>query len=264
MADKGLHPGVGHETRVFCWVLCAFLNGIFLASAHGASVQELLKEGDRLAQADEKFPESLKQAIEAYQQAVTVEPQNPLSHLRIARAYLALGDGLDNDALPWYERGEAAAERALSFKEDSAEAHFYLAANRGRAVNLRPFWKVSPGILADLEKHLLRAIELDPRHARALHMMAMVLHRTPGPLRMLLVGKKEQVEDYLKRAVAANPGYAYIEWSAAEYYRDAGRLEQARQHAQAVVAMTVPLDRRLWRQQYRPPAEAFLKTLAAP
>jgi tetratricopeptide (TPR) repeat protein len=250
--------------RIFCWLLCVFVNGNCLAFADAASVQELLNEGDRLAQADEKFPESLKQAIEVYKQALAVEPQNPLPQIRIARAYLALGDGLEKDVLPWYERGEAAAERALALKEDSAEAHFYLAANRGKAVNMRPFWKVSPGIVAELEKHLLRAIELDPRHSRALHMMAMLLDRTPGPLRMLLTGKKEQVEDYLKRAVAANPGYAYIEWSAAEYYREAGRSEQARQHAKVVVAMTAPLDRRLWQQQYRPAAEALLKTLAAP
>ena len=244
-------------------MLCVFLSGFSLPSAQVASVQDLLEQGDRLAQADEKFPESLKHAIGVYQQALTVEPQNPLSYLRMARAYLALGDGLANDALPWFERGELAAERALALKEDSAEAHFYLAANRGKALNLRPFWKVSPTAVADLEKHLQRAIDLEPRHGRALHMMGMLLDRTPGPLRLLLAGKKEQVEDYLKRAVAANPGYAYIEWSTAEYYRDAGRLEQARQHAQAVVAMAFPVDRRLWMQQYRPAAEAFLKTLAA-
>lgn len=244
-------------------IATALVLTVFVGSVLGATVQQLLEEGDRLAQADEKFPESLKQAIGVYQQALTVEPQNPLPYLRMSRTYLALGDGVSADALPWFERGELAAERALALKEDSAEAHFYLAANQGKAVNMRPFWKVSPGIVAELEKHLLRAIALAPRHGRALHMMAMLLDRTPGPLRMLLTGKKEQVEDYLKRAVAANAGYAYIEWSVAEYYRDAGRLEEARRHAQAVVAMVSPVDRRLWMQEYRPAAEALLKNLAA-
>jgi tetratricopeptide (TPR) repeat protein len=244
-------------------LLLIFLGPISIGPAYGASFQALLEQGDRLAQADENFPESLKQAIGVYQQALALEPQNPLPYVRMARAYLALGDGLTADALPWFERGELTAERAVALKEDSADAHFLLAANSGKALNLRPFWKVSPTAVADLEKHLQRALDLEPSHGRALHMMGMLLDRTPGPLRLLLAGKKEQVEDYLKRAVAANSGYAYIEWSTAEYFRDAGRLEQARKHAHAVVAMAAPVDRRLWMQQYRPAAEAFLKTLAA-
>lgn len=218
-----------------------------------------------MAQTDEKFPESLQQAVSLYTEAAALDPQNPLPYLRMAKAYLALGDGLKNDALPWYERGELAAERALVFKEDSADAHFYLAANHGNVVNLRPFWKVSPAVVADLEKHLLRALELEPRHARALHMMGVLLDRTPGPLRLLLVGKKEQVEDYLKRAVEADSNsYAYIRWSLVEFYRETGRTTQARVQAQAILAMPNPPDRRAWAEKYRPAAEALLKNLAVP
>src|SRR5207245_3668176 len=135
-------------------------------------------------------------ALALYEQAAALDPKNPLPHVRTARACLALGDWLGKDELQWYERGEQAAARALALKEDSAEAHFYLAANRGNVVNLLPFWKVSPTVVADLEKHLLRALELDPRHARALHMMGVLLDETPGPLRLLLAGSKEQVEGY--------------------------------------------------------------------
>jgi len=228
--------------------------------ASAASVTELLDRGDRAAQADEKFPESFQRAVSFYRDASVLDLQNPLPYLRMAKAYLALGDGLKEDQLPWYERGELAAERALALKEGSADAHFYLAANRGKVVKLKPFWKVSPTIVADLEKHLLRAIELDPRHARALHMMGILLDRTPGPLRLLLTGKKEQVEDYLKRAVDADAhSYAYIRWSLAEFYRDAGQLTKARAHAQALLGMSDPTDRRAWVETYRPAAEALLK-----
>src|SRR6059036_1103838 len=128
----------------------------------------------------------------------------------MARACLALGDWQGKNKRHWYERGERAAERALALKEDSADTHFFLAANRGNVVNLQPFWKVSPMIVADLEGHLRRALELEPRHARALHMMGILLDRTPGLLRLLLAGKKAQVEDYLKRAVEADADrYAY-------------------------------------------------------
>ncbi|MDO8547278.1 MAG: hypothetical protein Q7R68_07940 [Nitrospirales bacterium] len=229
-----------------------------------ATVHELLEQGDRLMQGDEGFPDTFTRALTLYEQAAALDPQNPLPSIRTARACLALGDWLGRDRLPWYERGEQAAARALALKEDSAEAHFLLAANRGNIVNLRPFWKVSPTVVADLEKHLQRALELDPRHARALHMMGVLLDETPGPLRLLLHGRKEQIEGYLTRAVEADANrYTYIRWSLAEFYRDAGRPAQARAQAQAVLATAGTADRRMWAEKYRPAAEALLKHLAA-
>jgi tetratricopeptide (TPR) repeat protein len=233
-------------------------------SVHAATVHELIEQGDWLAQTDEGFPDSFLRAVALYEQAAALDHQNPQPHVQIARACLALGDWQGKDKLEWHERGEQAAERALALKEDSAEAHFYLAANRGNIVNLKPFWKVSPTVVADLEKHLLRALELDPRHARALHMMGILLDRTPGPLRLLLVGKKEQIENYLTRAVEADSNrYAYIRWSLVEFYRDHGRPAQARAQAQALLAMSHPVDRRQWVEEYRPAAEALLRDLAA-
>ena len=255
---------------VLAYVLGAFLPAVQLVcavagSASAASVQELLEQGDRLTQTDDGFPETFTRALPLYEQAAVLDPRNPLPHIRTARACLALGDWLGRDKRQWHERGEQAAERALALKEDSAEAHFFLAANRGNVVNLKPFWTVSPTVVADLEKHLLRAMELDPRHARALHMMGVLLDETPGPLRLLLVGRKEQIESYLTRAVEADADrYAYIRWSLVEFYRDAGRPAQARVQAQALLAMARPVDRRMWTAQYRPAAEALLKHLAAP
>lgn len=229
-----------------------------------ATAHELLEQGDRLTQTDDGFPDSFTRALTLYEQAAALDPQNLLPYIRAARACLALGDWLGRDRLPWYERGEQAAERVLALKEDSAEGHFLLAANRGNIVNLRPFWKVSPMVVADLEKHLQRALELDPRHARALHMMGVLLDETPGPLRLLLRGRKEQVEGYLTRAVEADANrYAYIRWSLVEFYRDAGRPSQARAQAQALLAMVHPTDRRTWTEEYRPAAESLLKNLAA-
>ena len=247
----------------------AVLQAILIAAvtawtASAVSVAELLEQGDRLTQTDEGFPESYRRALTLYEQAAALDPQNPLPYIRIARECLALGDWLPDGNLPWYERGEHAAARALNLQEDSADAHFYLAANRGNVVNLQPFWRVSPMIVADLEGHLRRALELEPRHARALHMMGILLDQTPGPLRLLLAGKKAQVEGYLKRAVEADADrYAYIRWSLAEFYRDAGRIDQARAQAQALLAMTHPVDRRMWAETYHPLAENLLKVLAA-
>jgi len=255
--------GPSRNSRV---VLRAVLIALASAGAVSAvSVVELLEQGDRLTQSDEGFPDAFLRAVALYEKATALDPQNPVPHIQMARACLALGDWQGKNKRHWYERGERAAERALALKEDGADAHFFLAANRGNVVNLQPFWKVSPMIVADLEGHLRRALELEPRHARALHMMGILLDRTPGLLRLLLAGKKAQVEDYLKRAVEADADrYAYIRWSLAEFYRDAGRTDQARAQAQALLAMTHPVDRRMWTEEYRQAAEALIKNLAAP
>jgi cytochrome c-type biogenesis protein CcmH/NrfG len=227
------------------------------------TVQELIEKGDAFAQAENRFPQSLEDAVASYKRAAALEPQNPLPHIRMARAYLALGDASKDNALQSYERGESAAERALALQEADADTHLLLAANRGKAVNLRPFWKISPGVIGDLEQHLMRALALDPRHARALHMMGMLLYRTPGPLRLLLTGKKEQVEPYLVQAVKADPNFTEARFDLAQFYMQSGKPSQARAHAEAILTMPDPASRRAWSQKYRPAAEALLKNLPA-
>ncbi len=243
---------------VFVAALVTFLS---VPCLHASTAQELIAEGDRLLQAEEKFPASFEQALSLYRQVTSMQPAMVTAYLRIARVCLALGDWEKGNSQGWYEQGEQAAEKAVSLQEISADAHFLLAANRGNVVNLLPFWKVSPTIVADLEKHLLRALALDPRHAGANHMMGMLLYRTPGPLRLLLVGKSDQVEGYLLQSVESDPNFAGARFDLAKFYQETGRPSQARTQAQAILALTDPSPRRVWMEKYRPAAEALLKNL---
>jgi hypothetical protein len=232
----------------------------------GASaLEDLIERGDALLLAEDRFPQSFEQALSLYRQASALQPQNARLYLRMASVCLALGDGTkDKDAsLAWYKLGQQMAEKALNFQEKSADAHFLLAANRGNVVNLLPFWKVSPAVLAELEKHLLRALALEPGHARANHMMGMLLHRTPRPLRLLLLGKHAEVEGYLLRSVDADPNFAQARFDLMQYYVQTGRPAQARTQAQALVALPHPSPRGTWADEYRPAAEQLLKTLPA-
>ena len=245
---------------VFVAALVTFLS---VPCLHASTAQELIAEGDRLLQAEEKFPASFEQALSLYRQVTSMQPAMVIAYLRIARVCLALGEEGKGKSKGWFEQGEQAAEKAVNLQESSADAHFLLAANRGNVVNLLPFWKVSPTILADLEKHLLRALALDPRHAGANHMMGMLLYRTPGPLRLLLVGKSDQVEGYLLQSVESDPNFAGARFDLAKFYQETGRPSQARTQAQAILALTDPTPRRVWMEKYRPAAEALLKSLPA-
>jgi tetratricopeptide (TPR) repeat protein len=200
--------------------------------------------------------------VALYERAAQLEPGSAEIQIKLADAAIDLGDASEK-GLPWYERGERAAERAVALNEASADAHFLLAANRGHAANVRPILEVRPSIVGDLEKHLLRALVLNPDHARALHMMGVLLRDTPFLLRVYLVGKRSEVERYLTAAVRADPDFSEARLDLAELYRATGRPALARAQAQAVVDMAPPERARRWREKYRPAAEALLKRLSA-
>jgi hypothetical protein len=235
-------------------------------SLNAASVEELIERGDALLLAEERFPQSFEEALALYREASGLQPRAALAYLRMASVYLALGDGTKDTAkdkaLAWYELGQQNAETALSYQENSADAHFLFAATRGNVVNLLPFWKVSPAIIGDLEKHLLRSLDLEPRHARANHMMGMLLYRTPGPLRLMLVGKRGEVEKYLLRSVQSDPGFARARFDLMQFYEKTGHPAQARAQAQALLNLPHPSPYRIWAEEYRPAAEQLLKTLS--
>ncbi len=237
------------------------------ASLNAASVEELIERGDALLLVEERFPQSFEEALALYREASGLQPRPALAYRRMASACLALGDGTkdkDKDkSLAWYEQGQQAAETALSYQENSADAHFLLAATRGNVVNLLPFWRVSPAVIGDLEKHLLRSLDLEPRHARANHMMGMLLYRTPGPLRLMLVGKRGEVEKYLLRSVEYDPGFAQARFHLMQFYVQTGQPAQARTQAQALVNLVNPSPYRIWAEEYRPAAEQLLKNLPA-
>jgi tetratricopeptide (TPR) repeat protein len=247
--------------------LAAFLILATSAYAGAPAVEDLIKRGDALLSAEDRFPQSFEEALALYREASGLQPGTALAYLRMASVCLALGDGTkakDNDkSLAWYKLGQEMAETALSYQENSSDAHFLLAATRGNVVNLLPFWKVSPAIIGDLEKHLLRSLALEPRHARANHMMGMLLYRTPGPLRLLLVGKRGEVEKYLLRSVESDPGFAQARFDLMQFYMQTGHPAQARAQAQALLDLPRPSPRRIWAEEYRPAAEQLLKDLPA-
>jgi hypothetical protein len=169
---------------------------------------------------------------------------------RLAQTALEEAERTPDDALAWYDVGKMAAERALALDGGNADANFLLAAHRGQIARRR---LAAPWIVRDLEQLLGRAIATDPRHARALHMMGRLLRDTPGPLRLLLKGSRDEAESYLLRAVQANPGYAEARVDLAKEYETTGRVREARVQAEAVMAMKG--------SRHRPAAEALLKRL---
>ena len=251
------------RTRWLLAIIVTVQLGVIASPTRAATVQELVAEADQLAHADDASPATLQRAVGLYQDAARIVPGNARIQVGLAEAALDAGGLAGPDALRWYETGQAAAERAIAIDAGLADAHFLLAANRGRAAKLRPPLEVRPSIVGALEGHLARALALDPRHARALHMMGMLLRDTPLFLRGYLTGKASAAPRYLIAAVEADSSFAEARLDLAEYYRSTGRVADARAHAKAVIEMSRGTPARLSREKYRAAAEAFLKTLPA-
>ena len=237
---------------VGCWIV------VLASVTWAATAEEMVAQADRLVQPDEPSVEALRRAIELFEQAAKIETRDATIQVKIAGASLELGGRVKDGALKWYERGEQAARRAVALDSRSAEGHFLIAANRGKAAKLLPLWKVSPTIVSQLEKDVLRALAINPQHARALHMEGMLLYKTPAPLRALLDGKKSDVERYLASAVKADPNFVPARLDLAEYYLAEKRPADARAQAQAVLDLKTERGRR-----YKSAAEALLRRIPA-
>jgi hypothetical protein len=250
-----------HRGLAIVWLAVAAAV-IPVGSALAERAGDLTAEADRIVGAPDRSAASLREAIILYERAVRLEATNAAIRIKLAEAALELGD-VSADGLAWYELGQTAAERAVELNEGDAHGHFLLAANRGHVARRRSIFQVGPSIVGDLEQHLRRALTLNPRHARTLHMMGVLLRDTPLIARFYLKGKRSEVERYLVAAVEADPRFPQARLDLAEFYRGTGRAALARPQAQAVLDMTSSSGDRLWREKYRSEAAALLESLSA-
>lgn len=232
------------------------------AWAATGKVPELVQQADQLQAAPNASDESVRRAIGLYEEAARLEPNSVEIQLKLADTALTVGAWTSQDRLRWYQLGKTAAERAVALDENNAEALFLLAANRGQIASLQ---KDLGGLLApkELERLLSRALAVNPHHARALHMMGVLLERTPAPLRLTLKGSASDAEKYLLAAIEADPNFSEARLDLARYYASRRQTPQARAQLQAVLQMKSPTRPRAWREKHRPAAEALLKELPA-
>ena len=247
--------------RVVAVVLLLFVGGICANTYASEAEQKLIEQAEQVLRDTSSYPDALEQVIPLYRAAIERHSEHALPYRRLAWACLEFGGLVEEGKAEWYRCSQDAAKRALELDEANAEAHFLFAATTGLLSEQLPFWRISPKTPFELEQHLLRALALDPHHARSLNMMGMLLNEVPGPLRLFLHGEKEQAEGYLTQAVDVDPTSTRLRLLLAEYYHETGKPLLAAEQAKMILGTTDPKEPWLWHNKYKPDAQALLHKL---
>jgi tetratricopeptide (TPR) repeat protein len=194
-------------------------------------------------------------ALPHYEAALTAEPDNYEALWRASRTAVDLGE-FETDKgrrTELFKRGEELARRAVAANPNDAEGHFHLARALGRtALTLGSRDRVK--YAGEVRSHAMAALELDPRHPGALHVMGMwnaEVRRLSGISRMIaknfLGGKVfgeanwQDAVRYMEEAVAVEPTRCTHRVDLARIYVDVGDKAKARENFEACVRAT-PTD----------------------
>lgn len=140
---------------------------------------------------------------------------------RLAKACFDLAEYATNDQrrASLAEEGINAAKSCTEREPANAAGHFYLALNLGQLARTRTLSALS--LIRQMEKELLRAIELDAHLDRAGPDRSLGLLYLDAPSWPASIGSRKKAREHLERAVALEPEYpdnhlslleAYVRW----------------------------------------------------
>jgi tetratricopeptide (TPR) repeat protein len=233
---------------------------------HG-SVAEHVARGDR-----ESVARRPAAAYEQYEAAIALGPESYDALWRASREAVDLGETETNSArrTRLNEQAVSYARRAVAVNPVGADGHFQLARALGRtalSVSARERVKYATEIRAEA----VRALELQPQHAGALHIMGVwnaEVMRLNGITRALarnflgagVFGSASwaNATRYLEQSVSADPTRLIHHLDLARVYRDTNRRADARAAYQAALRSPV-IDSN--DDVYRRAAESELRAL---
>jgi len=140
-----------------------------------------------------------------------------------AMSLVEVGENAETKAerLEAYTGARDLALQVLEIDGENPDAHFIVFASEGR-ITLLQGAVPNPYNLYKAQGRLDHVLELDPSHPEALAAKGGMYRQLPWALG----GNLDKAEDYLKRAIAANPEAIGARLELAETYRDMGKPER--------------------------------------
>ena len=193
-----------------------------------------------------------REAAGELQKILQLDAGNFEALIKMARAFIDIGDQIPESGADWKERklkeysvAEDYAHKAVRVDASSTWGHFWVAASIGNIAMVSPLSK-QLDLAVDIRDAVERAIALDPNNGLAYHVYG-VWHRKVaeigGASRMLasvVYGRSvpsaslEKSVEYLKKAVALNPRIIVSRLELARSYIATEQRPQARAMLQAI------------------------------
>lgn len=153
-----------------------------------------------------KLSEAALQAAAHAEERFKKTPDDPQAAWQFGRTCFDLADFSTNNAerQAIAEEGLAACRQALTRESNSAPARYYLALNMGQLARTKSLGALK--LVSEMERELLRAIELDPRfdYAGPERTLGLLYRDAPA---LLSIGNRAKSRQYLQRAVELVPNY---------------------------------------------------------
>lgn len=200
-------------------------------------------------------------ALKHFQAALAQDSMNYQANWEAALTLIDIGKATPDEVKSpardsLYALAEVYARRAATANPSDAEGHFALANAIGRA-SLTKSKKERVQRASEIRNEALRAIQLNPRHDGAYHVLGRwnaEIMRLSGPTRFFAKNflggdvfnqaSWEGAVSNMEKAVELNPRRIYHRLDLAEVYVDRGRYSDARTQLQRVEALPIadPLD----------------------
>jgi tetratricopeptide (TPR) repeat protein len=228
-----------------------------LGSPAGAD-PALLARVERTAAQYHEDPKVLDPLRDEVARAAGREPRVDLL-IALARVSFIWGDvrATSTDAkLDAYERGRAAAKRAVELEPKNALAHLWYAVNTGR-------WGQTKGVmrslflLSEVQKEIETVIALDPKLTPVYSLAGNVYYEVPG----MLGGDLAQAEAMFRRGLEQDPVFTGMRVGLGKTLIKRGRIAEARRELERVLAETAPRSRADWTVKDMPEARRLLESI---
>jgi tetratricopeptide (TPR) repeat protein len=129
-------------------------------------------------------------------------------------------------SIPYFERGQESAEKALESEPEDVSALFWWGANRGVLADIKRNLSALKAI-KDIEDKLIviRSKNPDFAFSGADRVLGKIYHKAPG---FISIGSTSKAEECLKRAFEKFPKFPGNVITLAEFYEDEGKTEEAK------------------------------------
>lgn len=238
--------------------LLALLLGVTLVAAAAAAQSPLVEELRAFSTRYHDDPAHLDALRDALEHAVRADPR-PENLVALAEVCFIWGDirGASRDEkLEAYDRGRAAAKRALEADPKNAAPHFWYATNSGR-------WAQTKGVLRSLfllptiKEEIQIVLTLDPGFTGVYALAGNVYYEVPG----LFGGDLEKAEAMFRKGLAQDPRFTGMRVGLGKVLIKEGRIAEARRELQGVLAEKAPSNPADWTMKDSLEAQQLLASI---